>query len=86
MAVHDGLAAMEAREAQRNTARRCCRAWELIAGWIKGGGHSGDPYWLHKRVVEGWRRAGGEVEPAAAVKLWRLDDTGAESGVKGGTR
>jgi hypothetical protein len=40
-------------------------------GGAKGGGHSSDPYRLHKRVVEGRRRADGEVELAAAVKLWR---------------
>jgi hypothetical protein len=69
--VHSGLTAVVSREARRDMARRHCRARELTTGGAKGGGHSGDPYWLHKRIVEGQKWAGGEMELAAAVKLQR---------------
>jgi hypothetical protein len=76
VSVHSGPAAVASREAHQDGAHWHCRARELAAGGAKGGGHSGDPYRLHKRAVEGRRRAGVEVEPAAAVKLRRYDDTG----------
>jgi hypothetical protein len=71
VSVHGGPAAVASREAHWH-----CRARELAAGGAKGGGHSGDPYRLHKRAVEGRRWAGVEVEPTAEVKLRRYDDTG----------
>jgi hypothetical protein len=67
--IHGGLVAVESREAHRSAGHRCCRAQELAAGGAKGGGHSGDPYRLHKWAVEGWRQADSEVELAAVVKL-----------------
>jgi hypothetical protein len=66
--VHSGLAAVVSREAHRDAARQHCRARELTVGGAKGGGHSSDPYRLHKWAVEGRRWASGEVELAAAVK------------------
>jgi hypothetical protein len=69
VSVHGGLTTVGSREAHRNAARRRCRAWELTAGGAKGGEHSGDPYRQHKQAIEGWRRAGGEMDPATAVKL-----------------
>jgi hypothetical protein len=71
--VHGGLTAVASREARRDAARRRCRAWELAVGGANEGGHSGDPYWLHKRAIEEWRWVGGEVELAAAVKH-RMDE------------
>jgi hypothetical protein len=35
----------------------------------KGGGHSGDPYWLHGWVVEGRRWASCEEDKWAVVVL-----------------
>jgi hypothetical protein len=67
--VHGGLMVVVSREAHRNVAHRCCRARELTAGGAKGGGHSRDPYRLHKWAVDGWRWAGSEVELVAVVKL-----------------
>jgi hypothetical protein len=67
--VHGGLVVVASREAHWDMARRHCRARELAAGGAKGGGHSGDPYRLHKWAVEGRRQADGEVELVAAVKL-----------------
>jgi hypothetical protein len=67
--VHSGFTMVASREAHRSAACRCCRAWERAAGGAKGGGHSGDPYRLHKQVVEGRRWAGCEVELAAVVAI-----------------
>jgi hypothetical protein len=69
LSVHGGPAAVASREAHRDTARQRYKARELAAGGAKGGGHSSDPYRLHKRAVEGWRQAGGEVELAMVVKI-----------------
>jgi hypothetical protein len=83
---HGGLTAVASREARWSTARQCCRARELAASGAKRGGHSGNPYRLHKRAVEGRRRAGGEVELVAAVAI-RVERLGVRrGGVKGGTR
>jgi hypothetical protein len=69
--VHGGLMTVVSKEAHRNAAHLRCRSRELTAGGAKGGGHSGDPYRLHKQAVVGRRQAGGEVELAVAVKLQR---------------
>jgi hypothetical protein len=50
--VHSGLMAVASRGARWSAARRHCRARELAAGGAKGGGHSDDPYRLHKWAVE----------------------------------
>jgi hypothetical protein len=64
--VHSGFTMVASREAHRSAACRRCRAWERAAGGAKGGGHSGDPYRLHKQAVEG-RRGSSEVELMAAM-------------------
>jgi hypothetical protein len=55
-------------------AHRCCSAQEFTTGGAKGGGHYGDPYWLHGWAIEGWRWAGSEEDKWAVVvlddKLW----------------
>jgi hypothetical protein len=76
--VHGGLAAVASREAHRDTDHRRCRAQELTVGGAKGGGHFGDPYRLHKRVVEGRRR--GRRRSGASV-IGRYEHGEVELGV-----
>jgi hypothetical protein len=55
--------------ARQSTSRQSYRAQELAAEGAKGGGHSDDPYRLHRQAVEGRRWASGEEDKWAVVVL-----------------
>jgi hypothetical protein len=67
--VHGGLTAVALGGAHRSTSHRCYRAQELTAEGAKGGGHSDDPYRLHRQAVDGRRWARGEEDKWAVVVL-----------------